>query len=227
MRRSVNLVYNTGEELGFVNPYRNESREKSLQTGSDMSLLIAGVTGSPPDQNVEVLVIAGSEDRIVGEASMTEIPCGVVVTGDDITTEELDGACEGEDLSLVFSSGDKNIDFKVNLLAGDLEYKTDGYAIIELERRIEPIPVNFKIDRIYPNPFNNSAKVIFGVPEAGEITLSVRDLTGRKVYDLQPLRYSAGWHSFVIEASDWASGIYLVELTSETSTIHKKMVLIR
>lgn len=87
-------------------------------------------------------------------------------------------------------------------------------------------PLVLEISPNYPNPFNPWTNIPFSLPEAGEITINVFDLKGRKVDALFSGRLPAGRHMTRWNASDLAGGIYLIRMTSnETSITHKVTVL--
>jgi len=122
----------------------------------------------------------------------------------------------------------EEIECEIILLSGELFYHSDGFAVIELAINNYQFPTEFVIDRIYPNPFNGFTRISFGLPEAGVVLLTIRDLAGRVVLDeTSGLKYSAGWHNVEIDASSWASGIYLTELSSPSGRVVKKMILLR
>jgi hypothetical protein len=68
---------------------------------------------------------------------------------------------------------------------------------------------------IYPNPFNPSTTVSFGMEQAGQVTVRVYDVSGRLVRTLADRQYPAGTHDLVWNGRDEggrgvASGTYLV-----------------
>lgn len=64
----------------------------------------------------------------------------------------------------------------------------------------------------HPNPFNPATTIQFALPSDGHAKLTVLDMLGREVALLANGYYSAGYHSLTWNASDFASGIYLVHL---------------
>ena len=84
----------------------------------------------------------------------------------------------------------------------------------------------------FPNPFNPSTTISFTLPNAGHATLDVYDLLGRHVLTLFDQSVSAGEHLVVWDGKDRygasvASGIYFYRLTTEVSSISKKMLLLK
>lgn len=68
---------------------------------------------------------------------------------------------------------------------------------------------------IYPNPFNPSTTVSFGMEQSGQVTVRVYDVSGRLVRTLANREYPAGSHDLVWNGKDErgrgvASGTYLV-----------------
>ncbi len=79
----------------------------------------------------------------------------------------------------------------------------------------------------YPNPFNPSTTISFALPEAGKVTLSVYDVTGRLVTTLVDGHRNAGVHEVTFDASQLASGIYIYRLEAGQFTASGKMVLMK
>jgi len=83
----------------------------------------------------------------------------------------------------------------------------------------------------YPNPFNPSTTVMFGVDEAGPVSVAVFDVAGRRVRGLvSDVRYEAGEHAVAWDGRDDAgravpSGIYFCRLVTGTGTDTGKLVL--
>ncbi len=57
--------------------------------------------------------------------------------------------------------------------------------------------------------------------------LIIYDLLGREVVELVTGRVVAGIHSVVWDANNLASGVYIYQLTTDHSTITKKLVLLK
>jgi hypothetical protein len=79
----------------------------------------------------------------------------------------------------------------------------------------------------YPNPFNAAATITFVLPQSDHVRLNVFDLSGRAVATLTDAVYSAGEHRLNVDASRWPSGTYLYRLETSSSSVQKKMVLIK
>lgn len=89
------------------------------------------------------------------------------------------------------------------------------------------IPEAVALAQNYPNPFNPSTSIIFGLPEAAKVTLTVYDVTGKKVVTLADGNFNAGNHTVRFNAAGLASGLYFYALVTPEKVLHKKMLLIR
>ncbi|MBS1262565.1 MAG: hypothetical protein MAG453_01920 [Calditrichaeota bacterium] len=86
----------------------------------------------------------------------------------------------------------------------------------------------------YPNPFNSATTILINLPESSELTVDVYNLQGHlvaKLADHQPK--PAGRHSFLFDASDLASGVYMVHAAGWTAgsgsriDLTQKIMLVR
>lgn len=90
-----------------------------------------------------------------------------------------------------------------------------------------PSPGGFRLDPVYPNPFNGTASVRFVLPVAGDATLDVADASGRVVAVLADGPLPAGERTLSFSAPTLASGMYVVRLRAGASAISRKILIIR
>ena len=88
-------------------------------------------------------------------------------------------------------------------------------------------PREFSLEQNYPNPFNPSTSIRFSLPEAGEVNLSVYNVQGQRVATLTDGLRSAGTHQIRFDAGNLASGVYLYRLQTESTTLTRKMMLVK
>ena len=71
----------------------------------------------------------------------------------------------------------------------------------------------FSFDTPYPNPFNPVTTFKYGLPEEGNVSISVFNLTGEKVTDLMLNEMqSEGLHATEWNATEMAAGVYFINL---------------
>jgi len=88
------------------------------------------------------------------------------------------------------------------------------------------LPRNLELGQNYPNPFNAQTRIPFQLLEPSHVTITVYDITGRKVALLVDDPYPKGRHTVPFSARHLASGVYLYRLNASGTTLTHSMVLI-
>ncbi len=93
----------------------------------------------------------------------------------------------------------------------------------------DPSASEFTLESAYPNPFNPSTRIAFGLPHAARVTLTVVDILGREVETLINTKVNAGRHevSWDASAGSFASGIYFFKLEAGGEVAIRKCFLIK
>ncbi len=89
------------------------------------------------------------------------------------------------------------------------------------------LPGGYLLSAPYPNPFNPSTTIRFGLPESALVRLVVYDVLGRQVLVLVDGTRAAGTHEVVFEAGNLPSGTYLVQLVTPAGSFVKTMQLVK
>jgi hypothetical protein len=94
------------------------------------------------------------------------------------------------------------------------------------------VPLRVVLDQNVPNPFNPETSIGFVLDQAGKVRLSVFESTGRFVTDLVNGSVSKGPHTVRWDGRDRfgrdvGSGVYYYRLDAESSSLTRKMILIR
>ena len=90
------------------------------------------------------------------------------------------------------------------------------------------LPLSPRLISVYPNPFNPTTTIKFGLPSDINVDLRVYDILGQEVKVLmnnQLLR--AGVHVVNFNASQLASGTYIYRLRAGNNVTIKKMMLLK
>jgi hypothetical protein len=74
------------------------------------------------------------------------------------------------------------------------------------------LPNVIRLSPAYPNPFNASTTIPFVVNRNGQVTMTVWDLTGRRVATLLSAPIQAGNHEVRFDSENLGSGVYLVRI---------------
>jgi len=79
----------------------------------------------------------------------------------------------------------------------------------------------------YPNPFNSTTTIRYGLPHPGNVLLSVYNMAGQQISTLFEGYNQAGLQSTNLIANDLPSGIYLVQLEGSEQVLTQKVMLIK
>jgi len=100
-------------------------------------------------------------------------------------------------------------------------------TMVSLGDEGESVPTEYSLGPNYPNPFNPSTTIEFGLPVSGSVELQVYDLLGRRVATLVKGNLAAGRHTTVFDASRLSSGMYIYRLVANGTVMSKKMTLVK
>ncbi len=92
------------------------------------------------------------------------------------------------------------------------------------------IPQELTLMQNFPNPFNPVTRIRFAVPvklSGVNVSLSVYDLTGKKIANLINTNMNAGYYETEFNGSNLASGVYIYRIQAGTFTEQKKFTLIK
>jgi hypothetical protein len=95
------------------------------------------------------------------------------------------------------------------------------------ERPETGIPTRFFLAQNFPNPFNPTTDLRYGVTRSGLVSLKVYDVLGREVATLVNGTREPGNYLVTFDGSHLASGLYLYTLTTPEGTQSHKMVLMQ
>ena len=84
--------------------------------------------------------------------------------------------------------------------------------IVDVESNSSNTPGQYYLGNNYPNPFNPSTTIEFGLPEQSRVTLSVFNILGQKVFELRDRSLAAGEHSTIFNAAQLSSGVYFYSI---------------
>jgi hypothetical protein len=98
---------------------------------------------------------------------------------------------------------------------------------VGIVQRGKDIPKFYVLGNNYPNPFNPTTKISFGLPRSSNTKLIVYDLLGREVITLVNDKLEAGSYNIEWDAGNYSSGVYFYKLESGNFVQTKKMVLIK
>jgi len=89
------------------------------------------------------------------------------------------------------------------------------------------IPSHYFLEQNDPNPFNQTTKIRYGLPEAARVLINLYNVSGQKVAVLADERKEAGYQFVDFNAENFASGIYFYKIEVNDFSKTKKMILVK
>jgi len=115
-------------------------------------------------------------------------------------------------------------------------FEMQGYAAVNIELTVptgnsnnltDMIPKKYSLRANYPNPFNPTTTIKYGIPKQGKVKITVYNVLGQKVRVLVNNVESAGFHQVTFNASALASGTYFYRIKAGGFVKTRKMTLLK
>ncbi|MBM3329090.1 MAG: T9SS type A sorting domain-containing protein [Calditrichaeota bacterium] len=223
---ATRLVYNTaGRARPNVQPAREPlhfAKHNEQGEGSMSLLLLADVATA----GREAGVVNENGEVVAGGVFDSDGRAGLAIFGNDPYADDIEGPREGDPLRIVLWNGEQEVEPLFEILSGQMLWIRDGITVLHITQ-IAAQPAAFSLTSLFPNPFNSSVRISFGLDQAGQVELTAYDLTGRRMASIFAGNSPAGSRSLVWEAGNLPSGIYLISLTSGNRRVAAKVVLAR
>nr|MEE4268661.1 proprotein convertase P-domain-containing protein [Candidatus Krumholzibacteria bacterium] len=166
----------------------------------------------------------GTDDNIIGNYPTTLTPMQPLT---NLLGQSLDGTWTLKVMDLIGGNTGTLESWGIN--------DVGGYECEDVPSPVgdDLTPNRFAVAQNHPNPFNPSTTISFAVPEnAGNVQLSVFDISGRLVRTLENNKLAAGHYTRMWDGRDAAgrsvsSGTYFYRLSGTGFSQAKKMILMK
>ncbi len=91
----------------------------------------------------------------------------------------------------------------------------------------ETLPASIELSQNFPNPFNPSTSISFGIPHTQNVRLEVFNIHGQKVVSLLDGKMNAGEHTVSFKPGNISSGIYFYTLEAGDFKQTMKMLFVK
>lgn len=108
--------------------------------------------------------------------------------------------------------------------APESRFRTAPATLVE---ETSTLPTTYDLAQNYPNPFNPATMIRFSIAHEGKTSVRVFDLLGREVATLVDEQMIPGVYSVRFDADNLRSGTYFYVLTSGSTRIAKKMIVLK
>ena len=94
-------------------------------------------------------------------------------------------------------------------------------------KREEEIPTVFSLAQNYPNPWNPTTTIRYGLPHDSRVELEVYNVLGQRVALIVNAQQRRGCHQVVLNSDGLASGTYFYRLHADDFVQMRKLILLR
>ena len=168
--------------------------------------------GTERIENVAPFALGGDNNGDYAPVSQLVESGSVTIYATPYTQGQAQGE-EGGTLSLTLSNDLASSNMTRSFTSSDFEKVRSG------------IPEKTVLAGNYPNPFNPTTTIQFGLHEQSQARIVLYDLLGRVVDVVLDDMMSSGWHSVSVDGSGLASGIYIYQLETSNTVLLGQMIL--
>jgi len=207
-------VSNRKLDTNILDEKRNARLPKYYQiqcTGISHPIIISEITG---EVAIGDELAAYAHDKLVGAVKITSLDQPIPLTAFGAYNNfdfDLPGYIKGEEIELRLWS--QNLDKELIVIS---QFDQPRYAMSPLSRGTAEVksllPDRYSLSQAYPNPFNPSTTINFGLPEDADVVIKIYDLIGREVKTIIDKNVKAGYHHVTWNAYDYSSGVYFLQM---------------
>jgi len=106
-------------------------------------------------------------------------------------------------------------------------FNVTTHSTSEFQQDPGALPQEYILQEAYPNPFNPSTRIRYGLPEDSRIRLDVHNMLGNVVAELAVGERAKGMYELQWHADNLPSGVYLVRMNAESLESTKRFIASR
>lgn len=203
-------------------------------TAKNLAPTVASVSPASEDRGKSITVSVTGTGFETGVTTGVTFGAGITVTSFTVTNATTISAALN--ISASAAGGVRDVAVTNATPGGGTVTKTAAFTVtipVSVEGDGSVIPESFVLGDAYPNPFNPSTTIRFGLPERSSVAIRIYDVSGRIVADLVDGEMQAGMFQVSWNAASVSSGTYLVRMSAEstesgkTFSTSKKVALVK
>lgn len=145
---------------------------------------------------------------------------------DDVSVDVLDWRCGNNQNKVTLCHNGQTICVASEAVQAHLDHG-DYIGGCQISKNAVRVPTEFSLSQNFPNPFNPSTVIEYGIPEDGDVQLRVYDLFGQEVTRLAEESKHAGTYQVSFDGSSLPSGVFVYRLEWDGKVITRKMTLLK
>jgi hypothetical protein len=89
------------------------------------------------------------------------------------------------------------------------------------------MPTQYTLAQNFPNPFNPTTTIQYGLPMSAFVSLRVFNTLGEQVADLVEGDRESGYHTVTFDASNLSSGVYFYRLQAGDFVQTRRLMILK
>lgn len=118
------------------------------------------------------------------------------------------------------------LSYRLKQIDNDGSYTYSNEITVETMKATS-LPIEFTLYNNYPNPFNPSTTIKFGIPKESKVILEVFNVLGERVVTLVNKEMTEGYHEVKFNGASLPGGVYIYKLAADGFSATKKLVLMK
>ncbi len=165
-------------------------------------------------------------------SGVTTVSFGADISVSDLLVKSLTESQVSITISSSASVGPRSVTITNAAPGGGSASLPNGFSVTTspaTEVRADPgaLPQQYVLQEAYPNPFNPSTRVGYGLPEDSRIRLDVHNMLGNVVAELAVGERAKGLYELQWHADNLPSGVYLIRMYAESLESTKRFIASR
>ena len=222
---SNNAEYRNVDLVTIKNQSTN--KEISLNTGSNMHLLIPENVWDTSISLCDELYAYDAEGRLIGASKITLPNTLICLWGDDVLTDEKEGLYTAEEVRYKVWNKSTGLERTIQVLSNSSTNFVQDQLIIATKVSENAFSSNIQLMDAVPNPAKDQTLIRLYIENDSELHLELFDVIGNKVLDLAKGQYSKGYHEFNIDVNTLSAGSYLYQIRCNMERKTKRLEIVK
>ena len=126
----------------------------------------------------------------------------------------------------LYISGDSSCK---DTMCSNINVRTRGSITVNVIRGTTPVKEVSSADvvNLFPNPASTSINLGYSVSRAEKISITIFDMTGNKISEINKGNVAVGSHEEKIDISSFSKGVYFVKVQTGDYVVSKKFVVVK
>ncbi len=101
----------------------------------------------------------------------------------------------------------------------------EATTTMDVKAGIGKINADGNIMQVFPNPAERQCNVMFNFPVSSEVSISLEDISGKRIMTIEKQKYQSGRQTASINLSGIPNGLYFVKLNNGSKAYYQKLII--